>query len=93
MASVFATASLIFWTRSAGMFAGPYKPKNASATTLTPSSFSVGTSGRTAERLSPVTATIRSLPARWCSIVSDAVSTIIGTCPPSRSCAASAPPL
>ena len=55
---------------------------------LMPCSLSVGTSGSALERVSPVTARMRTLPALWCSMVSDAVSTISGTWPPIRSCAA-----
>ena len=50
----------------------------------------MGTSGSALLRDSPVTATMRSLPARWCSIVSTAVSTISGIWPPSRSLTAGA---
>ena len=39
-----------------------------------------------------VTARMRTLPALWCSMVSEAVSTISGIWPPIRSCAAGAPP-
>src|SRR5688572_10607384 len=74
--------------------AGARSPFHPTASkSLSPSSCSVGTSGRTAMRARLVTASAWILPARTCGRSGGTLSNIIGICPAIRSAIAGAPPL
>src|SRR5882757_11064562 len=79
-------------TISGGVLDGTNAPSQLSTTTLKPDSDIVGTSGRNDERLAPVTARMRIVPALACVMLSLIGLTLAGTWPPIRSCSAGAPP-
>ena len=92
--SVAASARLSVTTISLGVRAGATSPCQLVASNpLRPSSSIVGMSGRTALRLSVVTASGRTLPEWMCGTTDEAVANIICTWPAITSCNAGAAPL
>ena len=87
-----ANASCRYLTASSGVPAGAPTARHVPMDRSMPFSFSVGTSGNVALRLSAITAMIFSLPASTCEATSGGLATKAWMCPPSTACTVGAAP-
>ena len=87
------TSSAIFACTDLGVAAGTSSPYQTPQSGISkPSSFSVGRSGSAATRLSPATASARSLPSRSSGMAPASVLKVSGTRPPTTSVSAGGAP-